>query len=293
MEELIGPCLDAAQGFTRIQVDMFERALQTDTRYGLSVEDTSANPGANDLPPYRSAFRTSRYQSFAAHVAAVNALLADPVQVPLIDNFPSQLLAPVFADVASGSLAGWDDLIEAIYRRTLAHETGRLADEFGQTGDVAAQLVAQLHDGTLAAFGTALELDEPLIGKEGVAFGGMELPLPAALKDKGITLHQVGTTRLVSVRDRSGSRVVVFRTTDMTTFSTVLAPVTMPVAFDGEKAVRSAVQDYVDKTYAALDDSARTLKVDGAMTELAAQPEMVGGLVKTTGNLLFNPVGGP
>ena len=293
MEGLVEECLDAAQGFTRIEVDIFERVLKPDTRYGLSVEDTSVTPGPDDLPPFRTAFRTSRHESFADHVAAANALLADPVQIPFIGPDPSQLLAPVFADVVTGTLAGHDALIEALYRRALAHETGRLAEEFGAAGDVAAQMVGQLADGTLAAFGIALELEEPLLGKDGVDLGGAILPLPSALQGKGITLHQTGAARLLSIRDRSGSRLVVFRSSDAAAFSAILAPMQLPVVFDGTDAIRAAVTDYVEKNFAALRDAQRNTHIHTVMTDLADLPEMVGGLTQKTGALHLNPVGGP
>ncbi|MEO0475521.1 MAG: hypothetical protein AAF085_06070, partial [Planctomycetota bacterium] len=83
MEDLIAVCLGEAQGFTRIEVDFFERSLEPDIRYAVSVEDTSLAPSTG-LPPYRTSFETSRHPNFAAHVAAADTLMANAVQVPLL-----------------------------------------------------------------------------------------------------------------------------------------------------------------------------------------------------------------
>ena len=291
VEGLIAPCLSEAQGFTRIDIDFFERRLAPDTRYALSVEDTSlADTG--DLPPYRVSFRTSRHATFSAHVAAANALLANPVQVPLVGADTSQILASVFADAARGALAGYDALVEAIYRRALAHETGRLADEFGAAGDVAAQMVAIDSAGTVTAFGFALELAEPLFGKDGVAFGGVALPLPTALQNKGIALVQTDEFALLTVRDRSGSRMLAFRSADATTFTAILSPARLDVAFDGTEAIRAAVTGYVTRNFAALSAALQMGKVETVMTNLEGQPEMAGGLVQQSGTLVLPPVSG-
>jgi len=292
MEGLIAPCLSEAQGFTRIEVDFFERRLEPDTCYALSVEDTSVSQ-QSELPPYRASFRTSHYKTFAAHVAAANALMASPVEVPLLGSDATQSLAPIFADVASGTLAGYDDLVEAIYRRALAHETGRLALEFGTGGEVAAQMVAQTTPGMVTTFGFALELAEPLIGKEGVDFGGTVIDPPVTLRGKGIALQQVGAQFLMTVRDRSGSRLLVFRTANASTFAPVLSPMQLSLVFDGSKAVRAAVIDYVKRSYAALGASDQANKVQTIMTDLASKPEMAGGLVTQSGKLVLPPaVGG-
>jgi hypothetical protein len=291
MEGLIAPCLTEAQGFTRIEVDIFERRLEPDTRYALSVEDTSLSR-PSDLPPYRAAFRTSHFKTFSAHLGAANALMASPVEVPLVGSDPTQILAPIFADVSSGALAGYDDLVEAIYRRALAHETGRLAPEFGTGGEVAAQMVAQTSQGTVTAFGFALELTEPLIGKEGVGFGGTAIDPPATLRNKGIALQQAGTQVLMTVRDRSGSRLLVFRSASASTFAPILSPLQLHLTFDGSMAVRAAVDDYVKRNFAALTAADQVNKAQAIMTDLESKPEMTGGLVTESGALELPPQGG-
>ncbi len=289
-EDLIAECLSEARGFTRIAIDIFERHLDTDTRYGLTVEDTSLSDPA-DLPSWRASFRTSRHASFAEHVSAANALLADPVQVPLVGANVSAVLAPIFADVASGSIAGHDELVEALYRRALAHESGRLADEFGSFDAVGAQMVALSPEGNTMAFGFALELPEPLIGKDGVGFGGTPLTLAPSLQDKGIGLHQVGASTLLSVRDRSGSRLLVFNTLDATSFASVLSPFALDIVFDGTEAIRSAVAGYVAHHFAGLSAGARAARVQTIMDELESLPEMADGLVYDTAALVLRPAG--
>jgi hypothetical protein len=290
-EELVAACLPQAQGFTRIQIDIFDRALQPDTRYALSVEDTSLTTPAVP-PPFRSAFRTSRHTRFADHVAAANMLLADPVQIPLLDPDPATGLASVFAAAAAGDISGHDALVEALYRRGLGHEPGRLAAEYGPGGDVAAHFVRSMPDGSLAAFGIALELGEPLLGKEGVTLAGAPGALPPALEDKGIAVRTVAGISLLTVRDRSGTRLLVFRSADGATFQPFLAPATLPVAFDGAGALRAAVAAYVDDNFAALDAATRAQRINATMTELAAEPLLATGFIQLTGALALKPVEG-
>ncbi len=288
-EGLIAECLSEAQGFTRLDIDIFERRLEVDTRYSLTVEDTS-DDGA-ELPSWRSSFRTSRHATFGEHVSAANELLQEAAHVPLVGADASQVLAPIFADVAGGVMAGHDELIEVLYRRALAHETGRLADDFGVGGAVGAQMVALAPDGSSVAFGFALELDEPLVGKDGVTFGGTPLGVPAGLRDKGIGLQQVGGTTLLTVRDHSGSRLLLFNSTDATTFGPVLSPITLPITFDGAAVIRAAVAAYVDHHFAALSDVDRGSRVQSVTTELASMPEMADGLVHEAEALVLPPAG--
>ena len=290
-EALLKECLPQAHGFTRIQVDIFDRALQPDTRYALSVEDTSL-PKQPNPPPFRSAFRTSRHKGFVDHVAHANGLLADPVQIPLLGNDPAALLAPVFATAAAGDLSGEDALVEALYRRALGHEPGRLAAEYGPGGDVAAALVACMPDGSLAAFGMALELSEPLLGKDGVSLASTAASLPAALEGKGIARRTVAGSSLLCVSDRSGSRLLVFRSADAAAFQPILSPVALPVAFDGAEAMRDTVAAYVAANFAALAPAEQSQRIAATMCELAAEPALAAGFVQLTGALTLNPVEG-
>jgi hypothetical protein len=295
-EGLIAPCLSEVQGFTRLEADIFERELKPDMRYALSVEDTSLSNAA-ELPPYRSSFRTSRHATFKTHVAAANALLADPEQFPLVgadpaNPDPSTLLRTIFDDVKRGALEGYDALVEAIYRRALAHEPGRLALDDDVGGDLAAAMVAPDAQGTPTCYGIALEQAEPLLGKAGVAFGGPAISLPEGLRDKGIALVKAGATTLLTVRDRSGSRLLVFRSADAGAFSALSAPVQLPIRFDGSEAIRVVVAAYVAKGFAALEEAERVKRVDKAFDDLKHKPGMDVGLARHDDLLLLNPVSG-
>jgi hypothetical protein len=150
-------------------------------------------------------------------------------------------------------------------------------------------MVAQTSTGTVTAFGYALELTEPLVGKDGVGFGGTVIDPPLGLRNKGIAFQQTGAQVLMTVRDRSGSRLLAFRSANASTFASILSPTQLALTFDGGKALRAAVTDYVTRNFAALSAAEQANKAQAIMSDLAAKPEMSGGLDTDSGSLVLPP----
>jgi len=294
LDELVAACLPEAQGYSRLQLDIFDRALLPDKPYALSVEDTSVT-GPDVVPPVRIAFRTSRYADIVAHIAAVNQLVGQAAHVPLLDAAnPSATLASVFQDLAGNLLTGFDDVIEELYRRGTGLETGRLAEALSGDGNVAAHLVVRGPDGSLVSYGIAIELAEPLLGKEGVSLLSLGVPtsLPG-LEDKGVQAYRFGTSRHLVVRDRSGSRLLIFNSADAVTFDRVLAPMRVRFRFDGRAAVRHVVTRYVENTFNGLSAAEQTVKTNETMSTVAALPHVTPGLASGFGDLVIDPVVNP
>jgi hypothetical protein len=271
LENLVEHCLPHALNFTRLQITLWETQLELDTAYSLQLHDEGHNPSRVG---FSANFLTSRYSAFPDHVNHVNTLYTDAPELPVLDNASAPAtLSQVISAVINGTAPGFDDAVEAIYQRLLGVRYPRLAFQFGGTpDDIGVYFVGD--DGTQKqVWGMALELTEPLLGKDGVILDNILANV--SVPSEGIFITNVNAQSRLILRDRSGSRVLVFNSADGTTFAPMEANTRLNLHFSGEQAVRTAVQDYVDVTFIHKTPEARATDVNNALNIIQTKPALV------------------
>ncbi|RIK35470.1 MAG: hypothetical protein DCC55_30220, partial [Chloroflexi bacterium] len=286
LEELGEHCLPEGKGFSRVEINVWTPELLPDSHYAVQLTDHSTEPAQT---PYAASFRTSRHLTFAAHVTHVQGLFDQALHAPVLSHATAaQTLSSVLGPVRDGLAPGFDYAVETIYRQLLGIDGGSLRTFFNvAAADQALYLVGQ-QDGRLVVWGIAIELDEPLLGKEGVHLEQLAPDL-RHLAARGILVTD--QNRLL-VRDQSGSRLLIFNS-DGYTFNTLQTATELALGFALADAVKATVQDYVERTLTYLKPSERNNETELAFNRMATLPHMDAMLepVQTTLPLPLPPAG--
>jgi hypothetical protein len=265
LEQLAQECVPAARGFTYIQAEVWARNLVPAMDYSLQLEDSSQpDPRA----AYSVSFRTSRYESFEEHVARAQDLFADATQVPVLHQATAAAtLGSIIGGVAAGTRAGFDDAVEEVYRSLLGISNARLGPLFGAGEHGFAAGIVGREAGALRLWGMALELAEPLVGKEGVEVLNRK-PGSEGLADRGIFLTLFNGQHRLLLRDRSGSRVLIFNAADAGTFTPIQTDTHVGLSFSQEPSVRVSVADYVSRTLIHKSPAEQAAEVTAIVNQL-------------------------
>lgn len=271
LNDVVGTCLpNDAQSYTWLELQTWQPQLATDRDYSLQLTDL--RPGATAPLMVRS-FRTSRFASFAEHSAHVESLFAEAHVIPVLDpaGVPQALSALCLA-VMEGRAPGNDALVEAIYRTVLGIDGGSLRQHLGQpAGDLAGYLVGHDSSGG-AAWGMVLELDEPLLGKEGLSLLGRVAAGAEALVGKGLSLIEESGRRRLLIHDSAGTRVIVLNSADAVTFMPFQVPVVISLRYAPGDGLAAAAQRYLEATLPPLDEASFDRRLADLMAVLEADP---------------------
>ena len=268
LEALAAACLPNAQGLTHLQLQVWQKELETNTPYALQLVNTHP---AEDRIEQNVSFVTSRFADLQEHVAHTAGLFAAAIHIPVLDHAGAEAtLAAAVGGALSGALPTHDHLVERIYRELLGEDTGRLALRYGSAGtDFAAYLVGRDMLGNLHTWGAVIELGEPILGKEGVTVTNLTAGM-GGHTDKGLYFIGTGAQRGLVVRDFSASRLLLLHTPDGGVFTGLPPSSELSLQFSGEASLRTAIERYVARTYATLTAAEQSNHVATAMTAVSA-----------------------
>ncbi|MEJ7736995.1 MAG: hypothetical protein WKF97_06175 [Chitinophagaceae bacterium] len=240
LEQLLQSCLPNAADFVNITVSIWERNLVVNTRYSLQLKDIHEP----DQPkvPFTISFKTSRFRNMTQHVQYIENLFVTGAQDPLLDApfFSNQMVAFINS-IRDNTQAAFDKAIETFYLNFLGVDGGKLGP--APEEDYVSYIVGLSGVGDPEIWGIAIELVEPLIGKEGVSVDPVVLP---GLEEKGIIIT---ADNILIMRDASGSRILLFFAVTDTAFATITADITLDFVFKPKEAIRGSIAKYVLDTF--------------------------------------------
>lgn len=260
LEDLLQTCLPQAQDFVKLKVNVWDISLSTDTRYSLQLADK--HDVSNVEIPFTMSFKTSKFTNLSTHTIYVESLFDNEIeQVPIIDAAFETTLSNTFAAVTAGTLVGFDDLVDRLYLDLAGIDDGRIGED-GNV-DTIAYLIQQDAMGINQVMGVIIELDEPIIGKEGVIVSNN--PAFNQHAAQGIIV----TDNMSIIRDTSGSRLIIFNSNDLTTYNPMIDNMGINIKFEPETSLRKAITDFVALNFinedAAAQSSTVTVQLDKAL----------------------------
>ncbi|NOX93053.1 MAG: hypothetical protein GXP18_11590, partial [Gammaproteobacteria bacterium] len=277
LQELLSTCLPNAEDFVKLQISVWQRTLQTDTRYSLQLKDES-NPDSPKIP-FTISFNTSIFPDLSSHVTHVESLFNAVEQDPLfnVSTFSSECII-LINNILFGSISGFDESVEKFYFDFMGVEGGRLNPL--PTGDYASYLVGINSSGESEIWGFAIESGEPLLGKEGIS-----IAIKPGFESHALKGIYVTDNDLCLIRDRSGSRVIILNSADLTSFQRFTSDITLDIAFSTTKVLRASIENYISINFPDLDDTEQNLLINTQLSETMAIPDISGAMTSSTSTL--------
>jgi hypothetical protein len=271
-ESVVSQCLPDAQQLSWARLDIWQAQLATKSAYSLQLTDL--RDGATS-PHWGRSLRTSAFATFAAHTAYVEALVAEAGVLPVVDaGAAPEVLAAAIGAARAGSAPGRDGLVEALYRNLLGVDGGSLRRHFGAPGaDFAGHIVGRQDDGP-CVWGVVLELDEPLVGRDGVSLPNRTAPDAEALAERGLQFVDEAGLPLLLVADTAGTRVIVFRSPDGVSFTPFEADAPLSLRFAPGDELTALARRYVEATSRPLGAAEFQAKFDALMQTVTAHPDL-------------------
>jgi len=258
LENLLQTCLPQAQDFVKLRINVWDISLLTDTRYSLQLADK--HDLSNVEIPFTMSFKTSKFTNLHTHTSYVESLFDNDIeQVPIIDTTFETTLSNTLAAVAAGTLVGFDDLVDRLYLDLAGIDDGRIGEN--ENVDTVAYLIQQDAIGINQVMGVIIELDEPLIGKEGVIVS--HKPAFNQHAAQGIIV----TNNMSIIRDTSGSRLLIFNSDDLTNFNSMIDNMGINITFEPVTSLRKAITDFVALTFINEDAATQNSKVTDQLNE--------------------------
>lgn len=276
VEALLQTCLPQAQGYVKLRINVWDISLNTDTRYSLQLADTHDEDTIEI--PFTVSFKTSKFKNLTEHTEYVESLFDNDIeQVPIINPDFETTLSSILANVASGAQVGFDDLIDLLYRELTAIDDGRIGED--PNADTVAYLIQQDASGVNQVMGVVIEMDEPIIGKEGVKVN--HLPAFDLYATQGIIV----TNTLSIIRDTSGSRLIIFNSNNLTSFSPIANNSPININFEPIASLRKAITDFVAITDIHKDAAAQTTEVNNQLSEAMAISQVATAMSSVSSSL--------
>jgi hypothetical protein len=271
-EDVVSQCLPNAQQVSWARLDLWQAQLATSEDYSMQLTDLRQ---AATAPLWSRSFRTSAFRTFAAHVDYVEALLEDAQVLPSVNPTGiAPTLASLIGAAQSGSAPGRDALVEAIYRDLLGIDGGSLRRQFGTPdADFAGHIIGQDETGE-RLWGIALELDEPLIGRQGLVLPDLVAADAEALAAKGIFRVNAAGVPLLLVVDTGGTRVVILNSADAVTFTAFAADAVLALRFAPGDEVALLARRYMEATSRPLSPADFETKFNALMAVIAGHPDL-------------------
>ena len=288
LEQLAADCLPQAQGMSHLQLDVWEKSLNTDTPYALQLVNSGP---VEDIIEKNIQFRTSRFVGILEHAQHVEELFDEAVHIPVLDhNSVGTTLQNIVSAAMSGSIPSHDQLVETIYRQLLGEDTGRLALRYGSAGsDFAAYLISRDVSGLLHVWGFVIELIEPILSKSGVSLGST-IPAMQDYESMGMYFTGVGGQRRLIIRDFSSSRLIVLNTSDGVTFNSLQTSTLLRLKFSGDASLQAAITNYVNLNFGHESEISRNSRINATITQLRAIPQLAGTMTSKNANINIQTV---
>ncbi len=277
LEDLLEHCMPSAVEYVKLSISIWNIALATDTRYGLLLKDTHDN-----TIPFSISFRTSKHQDFNTHVQYVQDLFETPGNDALIN--PASFVGDfnTFLDnIELGGIPTYDGAIEKFYLDFLGVESGKLSPLPDQ--DYVSFIVTSNAGGGMETWAIVIELNEPLLGKEGVWIDTLDPYIPGT--DSGIFRTAGG---LMLLRDHSGTRIILINRPGgiVSQFSSAIS---LTMTFSSKLALLEAVEGYVRMTFPDKTTTEQDALVQQQFNELIAMPNISGAMVDVIQVLTIQP----
>jgi hypothetical protein len=276
LEDLLQHCLEEARVYTHLQLSVWERSLQPDTRYSLQLKDIHV--AESPTVPYTISFKTSRFEDLTTQIQYIQDLFEEVVTEPLLspESFDTDMQTFLNA-ILSGEQPGFDDAVEKFYLNFLGVESGKLSPSPDQ--DYVSFIAGMDENGQPLTLGIVIELTEPILGKEGVstdllpAFPGPE---------KGVYNNGGG---LLLLRDVSGSRLLLFKRDTSSAFISFTGTASLEFQFDPQTALLDSIAQYVRATFTDKDEAEQVSLVSGQFTQLLGFPGITEAMAVVSGTL--------
>jgi len=273
LNDLLSSCMSEAQDFVRLQVSIWERTLATNTRYSLQLKHEN-----NGTVPFTISFLTSAFRDFSEHVQYVTRLFDTAGKSPLLNGTSFANNMRDFRDtVMTGTQNGYDDAIEKFYLEFLGVETGKLSPLPDQ--DYVSIILTTNEVGETITWGIAIELREPLLGKEGVTFDMSDI-MPGKLIGMFITPDNT-----LLMRDFSGSRILLFKQAPDTSIIPFEDPISLTCSFNSKNALRNSIAAYVMETFSDKTAPEQDSLATAQFNQLMLLPHISAAMVAITENL--------
>ncbi|HEX2125795.1 MAG TPA: hypothetical protein VHF45_04470 [Thermoleophilaceae bacterium] len=270
-EDVVSQCLPDAQHLSWVRIDVWQAQLSTGRDYSMQLTDL--RPGATS-PLWSRSFRTSAFRTFPEHVEHAEVLLADAQVLPVVDaTTVRQTLAGLVGAVRSGAAPGRDALVEAIYRELLGIDGGSLRRHFGVAADFAGYVIGRDETGE-RLWGMVLELDEPLIGRQGVSLTDLVPADAEALAAQGLHLVDKGDERQLLVADSAGTRVIVLNSGDAVDFAPFGGEVKIALRYAPGDELTLLARRYLEATARPLSPAEFQAKLDDLIAVIGSHPDL-------------------
>lgn len=259
--DLLGTCLPQAQDFVKLKINVWDISLNTDTRYSLQLADK--HDAANVEIPFTMSFITSKFTNLLAHTVYVESLFDNEIeQIPIIDAAFETTLSNTLAAVAAGTLVGFDDLVDKLYLDLAGIDDGRIGED-GNV-DTIAYLIRQNALEVNQVIGVIIELNEPLIGKEGIIVNNK----PAF--NQHATQGIIVTNNMSIIMDTSGSRLIIFNSNDLNTYNPMIDNMGINITFRPVDSLRKAITDFVALNFINEDAAEQSTRVTAQLNKALA-----------------------
>lgn len=265
VEQAVQSCLDRIAGITHTLTVTWDQKLSVDTGYDMKLflNYNGALPPGFDKNRYLAPFRTSHYLNFAAQMAAVNGLLAVPVELAALT--PGQDAFAVATAQVNTFLGvthpGFGKAVEDFYLNILGLPNGRAGSD--PKADFAGLILAERNN-RRDALAIVLELTEPFMNKAGFSFTGENVHNAR----KGF--HFFGQNYIALV-DETAGRMIFMRRDNTGALVPLDRDFQLEAAFDPAGVIDSALRSQVIPAIKArVLNAADRLKPDAATLQFKA-----------------------
>ncbi len=285
LEDMLATCVPQAETIANLKLLIWAGALLKDMSYSLQMVDSS---DPNELKtPVNISFKTSRYESFGEHMAAIANLVMNG-RLEAVANSSS-----VSTDIENfiklmthfdGPAYSFDGAIERFYRDILSLDGGSIGNTNNE--DSLTFLVGIDPDDSsetgVLIWGVVIELTEPLLSKAGIALN---------VEDSYSLWLDVGLNKTTDgyliLRDLVASRMIILNTVDGLTFTPFTDDINLGVVFNSEFAVRQELETYVELAYPNKEELEQTAEVERAIAEMKQIPEVDEAFVVSSQTLII------
>lgn len=279
LEDLFDACLPEAKHMTYLEAEVWERSLKPDTWHALQVKNISDQ--LDPKVPFSIRFKTSKYPDLDAHIKAIESLYENAVQIPLLDQQNAAgAITSALSQILADNAISYDELLEQLYRRLIGIDDGRLTNWHASGEEMAGYLVSMGPAGQIQVWAALVELDEPIITKEGLGIANLSAGHSQLLERGAVVIQQNGQNRTI-VHDKSGSRMVIFNSLAESQVNTLQTETRINLSFSMMEAVRHSVQRYVDKILVHKPEPHRVKKTADLVFELEKAHPQIGDAFKT------------
>jgi hypothetical protein len=185
------------------------------------------------------------------------------------------------ANIETGAIPSYDGAIEKFYLDFLGVESGKLSPLPDQ--DYVSFIVTSNAGGEMETWAIAIELNEPLLGKEGVWIDTLAPYIP----DINTGIFQTASGVML-LRDHSGTRIILVNSPGGIV-SQFTSPISLTMTFSSKLALLEAVEAYVRMTFPDKTSTEQDALAQQQFNELIAMPNISSAMVDVIHVLTIQP----